>query len=160
MGVKDKDKSLLEIAVELLATKHQPQTILQIAKEAMEIKGLKTTQAKEILPQFLLDFQSSGYFVYIEEYGTWDLKERRPSDLKGYNDDDDDKSEEAVESKKHELNSGISADDVHAEQSQEEDEDDNQDNDDDDLDDISMILKEDGSLGDINEEESEDEEDE
>ena len=111
----------------------------------MEIKGLKTTQAKEILPQFLLDFQSSGYFVYIEEDGTWDLKERRPSDLKGYNDDDDDKSEEAVESKKHELNSGISADDVHAEQSQEEDEDDNQDNDDDDLDDISMILKEDGS---------------
>ena len=34
MGVKDKDKSLLEIAVELLSTKHKPQPIMQIAKDA------------------------------------------------------------------------------------------------------------------------------
>ncbi len=80
MGVKEKDKSLLEIAVELLATKHKPQPIMQIAKEAMEIKGLKTAQAKELLPQFLLDFQASGYFVYCGE-GCWDLKERQPTSV-------------------------------------------------------------------------------
>lgn len=151
MGVKDKDKSLLEIAVELLAAKHQPQTIMQIAKEAMEIKGLKTAQAKEILPQFLLDFQASGYFVYLED-GTWDLKERRPSDLKGYNDDDDDNnSADAVEAKSNELNIGIGDDEVHTEQSH--DDDDDQENDDDD--DITLMLNEDGDLVDIEEDNKE-----
>ena len=97
MGVKEKDKSLLEIAVELLLTKHKPQPIMQIAKEAMEIKGLKTAQAKEILPQFLLDFQASGYFVYCGD-GCWDIKDRQPTsvldkdgtDLEIYSEEDDD----------------------------------------------------------------------
>jgi DNA-directed RNA polymerase delta subunit len=76
MGAKDKEKSLLEISVELLSSKHKPQQIMQIAKESMEIKGLKTAQAQEMLPQFLADFMESGYFVYCGD-GTWDLKERQ-----------------------------------------------------------------------------------
>ena len=106
MGVKDKDKSLLEIAVELLATKHQPQTILQIAKEAMEIKGLKTAQAKELLPQFLLDFQSSGYFVYCGD-DCWDLKDRQPTSVLDKDGGDyEDLFENDEDVKKNELKDG------------------------------------------------------
>ena len=140
MGVKEKDKSLLEIAVELLLTKHRPQPILQIAKEAMEIKGLKTSQAKELLPQFLLDFQTSGYFVYCGEMG-WDLKDRQPTSVL-----DKDGTEsiihssEAEEAEKNELKDENYDTDVRVDQSHDDD------NDQEDDDDISTMLKEDGEL--------------
>lgn len=139
MGVKEKDKSLLEIAVELLLTKHRPQPILQIAKEAMEIKGLKTAQAKELLPQFLLDFQTSGYFVYCGEMG-WDLKDRQPTSVL-----DKDGTEsiihssEAEEAEKNELKDENYDVDVRVDQSHDDD-------DQEDDDDISTMLKEDGEL--------------
>lgn len=141
MGVKEKDKSLLEIAVELLLTKHRPQPILQIAKEAMEIKGLKTSQAKELLPQFLLDFQTSGYFVYCGEMG-WDLKDRQPTSVL-----DKDGTEsiihssDAEEAEKNELKDENYESDVRVEQSH-----DDEDNDQEEDDDISTMLKEDGEL--------------
>ena len=140
MGVKEKDKSLLEIAVELLLTKHRPQPILQIAKEAMEIKGLKTAQAKELLPQFLLDFQTSGYFVYCGEMG-WDLKDRQPTSVL-----DKDGTEsiihssEAEEAEKNELKDENYDTDVRVDQSHDDD------NDQEEEDDISTMLKEDGEL--------------
>ena len=140
MGVKEKDKSLLEIAVELLLTKHRPQPILQIAKEAMEIKGLKTSQAKELLPQFLLDFQTSGYFVYCGEMG-WDLKDRQPTSVL-----DKDGTEsiihssEAEEAEKNELKDENYDADVRVDQSHDDDNDQEED------DDISTMLKEDGEL--------------
>ena len=140
MGVKEKDKSLLEIAVELLLTKHRPQPILQIAKEAMEIKGLKTSQAKELLPQFLLDFQTSGYFVYCGEMG-WDLKDRQPTSVL-----DKDGTEsiihssEAEEAEKNELKDENYDTDVRVDQSHDDDNDQEED------DDISTMLKEDGEL--------------
>ena len=139
MGVKEKDKSLLEIAVELLLTKHRPQPILQIAKEAMEIKGLKTSQAKELLPQFLLDFQASGYFVYCGD-GCWDLKDRQPTSVL-----DKDGTEsiihssEAEEAEKNELKDENYDVDVRVDQSHDDD-------DQEDDDDISTMLKEDGEL--------------
>ena len=142
MGVKEKDKSLLEIAVELLLTKHRPQPILQIAKEAMEIKGLKTSQAKELLPQFLLDFQTSGYFVYCGEMG-WDLKDRQPTSVL-----DKDGTEsiihssEAEEAEKNELKDENYDTDVRVDQSHDDDNDQEED------DDISTMLKEDGELAD------------
>ena len=78
MGVKDKNKSLVEIAVELIHEKHKfvkgPFPIKDIAKETMEIKGLKTKEGRELLPQFFADFMESGYFVYCGD-GKWDLKE-------------------------------------------------------------------------------------
>ena len=140
MGVKEKDKSLLEIAVELLSTKHKPQPIMQIAKEAMEIKGLKTAQAKELLPQFLLDFQTSGYFVYCGEMG-WDLKDRQPTSVL-----DKDGTEsiihssEAEEAEKNELKDENYDTDVRVDQSHDDD------NDQEEEDDISTMLKEDGEL--------------
>ena len=101
MGAKEKDKSLLEIAVELFSTKHKPQPIMQIAKEVMEIKGVKAAVAKEVLPQFILDFQASGYFVYCGD-GCWDLKDHQPTsvldkdgtDFDIYSEDDEEETEE------------------------------------------------------------------
>lgn len=76
MGVKEKDKSLLEIAVELLQKKRKPQKILTIMTEVMEIKGYKPQQAKQHAAQFIADFMESGIFVYCGD-DCWDLKERQ-----------------------------------------------------------------------------------
>lgn len=80
MGAKEKDKSLLEIAIELLDSKKKPQKMLTIIKEVMEIKGVKQAMIKELAPQFVLDFMQSGYFVYCGD-DTWDLKDRQPTSV-------------------------------------------------------------------------------
>ena len=140
MGVKEKDKSLLEIAVELLSTKHKPQPIMQIAKEAMEIKGLKTAQAKELIPQFLHDIQASGYYDYCGD-GCWDLKDRHPTSVLDKDGTDFEiYSEEDEEVKKHELKDDSYESEVRVEQSRDEEEEQEED------DDIASFLKEDGEL--------------
>jgi DNA-directed RNA polymerase delta subunit len=137
MGVKEKDKSLLEIAVELLSTKHKPQPIMQIAKEAMEIKGLKTAQAKELLPQFLLDFQASGYFVYCGD-GCWDLKDHQPTSVLDKDGTDFDiYSEDDEEVKKNELKDDSYEVEARANSNHEDDEEETEEDDD-----ISSLLKE------------------
>ena len=94
---------------------------MQIAKEAMEIKGLKTSQAKELLPQFLLDFQASGYFVYCGD-GCWDLKDRQPTSVLDKDGTDFEiYSEEDEEVKKHELKDESYESDVRVEQSHDDD---------------------------------------
>lgn len=77
MGIKEKDKSLLEIAIELLQKKRKPQKINSIVAEVMELKGYKPTQANAEAPQFILDFMQSGNFVYCGD-DCWDLKDRQP----------------------------------------------------------------------------------
>ena len=102
MGIKEKDKSLLEVAIELLEVKKKPQKMLTIVKEVMELKGIKSSAVKEWAPQFILDFMQSGYFVYCGD-DTWDLKDRQPTsvlDKEGgdyediYEDDEDVKNNE------------------------------------------------------------------
>ena len=140
MGVKDKDKSLLEIAVELLSTKHKPQPIMTIAKEAMEIKGLKVSAAKEALPQFILDFQASGYFVYCGD-GCWDLKDRQPTSVLDKDGIDfSTNSEFEDEAKKNELKDDSYEAEVRANANHDDDEDETEDDDD-----ISTLLKESNS---------------
>lgn len=80
MVVKDKEKSLLELAIDLLQKKRKPQKISAIIKEVMEIKGYKVAQVKEERAQFVLDFMQSGYFVYCGD-DCWDLKERQPTSI-------------------------------------------------------------------------------
>lgn len=80
MASKDKEKSLLEIAIELLEQKKKPQKIMTILKEVMELKGVKQSLAKELAPQFLLDFMQCGYFVYCGD-DCWDLKDRQPTSV-------------------------------------------------------------------------------
>ena len=134
MGVKEKDKSLLEIAVELLQKKRKPQKILTIMAEAMEIKGYKPQQAKQHAAQFIADFMESGIFVYCGD-DCWDLKERQSTavlDKDGgdyeeiyYNDED---------VKKNELKDDIFDDDYISDDGEDEDEDDeDEDSDEDDI---------------------------
>ncbi len=78
--MKEKDKSLLEIAIELLNGKQKPQKLNTIIKEVMELKGVKSALAKELAPQFILDFMQSGYFIYCGD-DCWDLKDRQPTSI-------------------------------------------------------------------------------
>ncbi len=80
MGIKEKDKSLLEIAIDLLQKKKKPQNIKNIITETMQLKGLKNPQAAEEAPQLILDIMQSGYFVYCGE-DCWDLKFRQPTSV-------------------------------------------------------------------------------
>lgn len=76
-SIKDKEKSLLEVSVELLKSKHTPQKIKKIVEETMQKKGKSVSESKRLTPQFLADFMESGYFVYCGD-DCWDLKERQP----------------------------------------------------------------------------------
>ena len=77
---KNEQKSLLEIAIELLEKKRGPQHIDTILKEVMSLKGYRVAESKEKAPQFLMDFMLSGNFVYCGE-DCWDLKYRQPTSV-------------------------------------------------------------------------------
>lgn len=77
---KNEEKSLLEIAIELLEKKRGPQHIDTILKEVMSLKGYRVAESKEQAPQFLMDFMLSGNFVYCGE-DCWDLKYRQPTSV-------------------------------------------------------------------------------
>lgn len=129
MGSKEKDKALLEIAIELLDAKKKPQKMLSIVKEVMEIKGVKVTLAKELAPQFILDFMQSGYFVYCGD-DTWDLKDRQPTSvLDKEGGEYDDIYEDDEEVKNYELKDDMFDEDG----SKAEDDEEDDDEDDDDL---------------------------
>ncbi len=132
MAIKDKDKSLLELAIELLQKKRKPCKINTIIEEVMEIKGYKGAKAKEHTPQFLLDFMQSGYFVYCGD-DCWDLKERQSTsviDKDGgdyeaiYNDDEDVKKNELKDETIYDSDYESTTDD-----DSDEDEDDEEDDD-------------------------------
>lgn len=134
MGSKDKEKSLLEIAIELLDMKKKPQKITAILKEVMEIKGVKSSVIKEIAPQFVLDFMQSGYFVYCGDE-CWDLKDRQPTsvlDKEGGDYDDIYADDEDV--KNNELKDDI-FENENIDQNQDNDDDDDEDSEEDEMDD-------------------------
>ena len=134
MGSKDKEKSLLEIAIELLDMKKKPQKITAILKEVMEIKGVKASVIKEIAPQFVLDFMQSGYFVYCGDE-CWDLKDRQPTsvlDKEGGDYDDIYADDEDV--KNNELKDDI-FENENIDQNQDNDDDDDEDSEEDEMDD-------------------------
>lgn len=133
-----KEKSLLEIAIEVVRSHNKPQPIMQIAKETMELKGLKSTQGQQALPQFLADFMESGYFVFCGD-GMWDLKERQPLSVLDKDGSDYEMfAEDAEEVAANELKS---EEDYYNETEKEVNEEDDIDDEEED-DDISSILKE------------------
>ena len=137
MAVKDKEKSLLEIAIELLDAKKKPQKMNSIIKEVMELKGIKASLAKEIAPQFMLDFMQSGYFVYCGD-DCWDLKDRQPTSVLDKDGGDyTDIYEDDEDVKKNELK-----DDLYEEETSKKDdhEDEDDDKDDEEMDDFDEEL--------------------
>lgn len=134
MGSKDKEKSLLEIAIELLDMKKKPQKITAILKEVMEIKGVKASVMKELAPQFVLDFMQSGYFVYCGDE-CWDLKDRQPTAvLDKKSGDYDNIYEDDEDVKKNELKDDIFIDD-NIDRIQDSDDDDEETEEEDEIDD-------------------------
>ncbi len=102
--------SLIEIAIELMEKKRKPHTIMSIAKDVFEMKGLDYTENPELLSQFQIDFMLCGYFMCCGEdkkgNKLWDLKERQPHELLDkesvylddvYEDDDEVKKNELKE---------------------------------------------------------------
>lgn len=131
MGAKEKDKSLLEIAIELLDSKKKPQKMVTIIKEVMEIKGIKQSVMKELAPQFILDFMQSGYFVYCGD-DTWDLKDRQPTSVLDKDGGDyEDIYEDDEDVKNNELKDDMYDSNTNDEQDYEDDEDDEEEEEDD-----------------------------
>ncbi len=77
--------SLVEIAIKEMSKKRRPRTLISIAKDVFEIKGLTKEEAAEALPQFQIDFMLCGDFICCGEdrkgIKIWDLKSRQPSAL-------------------------------------------------------------------------------
>ena len=73
-----KEKSLLEVAVELMERKRTAQNIYSLIKEALEIKGL-TDEDGSLTTQLYVDITTSSKFVYMGE-DEWDLKSRQSLD--------------------------------------------------------------------------------
>ena len=79
------NNSLIEIAIELMEKKRKPHTILSIAKDVFEMKGMDYEENPELLSQFQIDFMLCGCFMCCGEdkkgNKLWDLKERQHHDL-------------------------------------------------------------------------------
>ena len=73
-----KEKSLLEVAVELMERKRTAQNIYSLIKEALEIKGL-TDEDGSLTTQLYVDITTSSKFVYMGD-DEWDLKYRQSLD--------------------------------------------------------------------------------
>ena len=71
-----KQMSMLEVAVELMKPKKNPQPFLKLAREVFDVKGYNYTKDKEKVAQFYMDLISSAKFVYCGEE-KFDLKERQ-----------------------------------------------------------------------------------
>ena len=74
MKNKLKDKTLIEVALELMQNEEQPQTLNYIAEEVFKRKNIKDKQ-EDILVQFEMDFMLSGLFLPCDE-GKWHIKQK------------------------------------------------------------------------------------
>ena len=144
--MKEKDKSLLEIAIELLNGKQKPQKLNTIIKEVMELKGVKSALAKELAPQFILDFMQSGYFIYCGD-DCWDLKDRQPTSILDKDGHDyesifeEDEDVKKNELKDEDIYGAIRSDDDEYDEDDDDDDDDDDENENDE-DDLSSEFEE------------------
>ncbi len=80
------EKSLIELAIELMNKKKKPQNIYKFLKELAEIRGLDSTDAK-VMSKMYTDITTSSIFVYCgddeetKEKDRWDLKHNHPLSL-------------------------------------------------------------------------------
>ena len=137
--------------------KRKPHTIMSIAKDVFEMKGLDYTENPELLSQFQIDFMLSGNFVCCGEdkdgEKLWDLKSRQSSSLLdkdgSYLDDPYNDNDDVI---KNELKDDMEYGDI------DEDQDENIDDDDDDEDEETDEIEEEllaSSPYDIDEDEDE-----
>lgn len=131
--------SLLEIAIKLLKTKKKPKKLKEIIKETMQKKGYTPEEAKDLIPQFILDFQTSGYFTYLGN-DEWDLKDRVSLEkIDKIEKDNVIEEEESDEVKENELKDESDVDSNLSEEDEEDD--DNDDDEEDEEDELEEVLK-------------------
>lgn len=70
---------MIEIAEEIMAKKKQPQSIREIVKEVLEIKGIDSNDGDR-MAQLYVDITISSKFVYCGKE-KWDLKAKQPLEL-------------------------------------------------------------------------------
>lgn len=130
-------KSMLEVAIELMGQKKKPQNIRNLITEVLEIKGLDDPDGN-FAAKLYIDITTSALFVFCGQ-GEWDLKERHSLDLwdkdgshfnSGKIDDEDE--DDSIDE--------VTASDYEVEVESEEEEDD--DDDDDDDDDVELVIDE------------------
>lgn len=150
--------SLLEIAIKLLRTKKKPKKLKEIIKETMQRKGYTMEEAKDLIPQFILDFQTSGYFVYLGD-DEWDLKDRQSIEkLDKIEKDNVIEEEENEEVKENELKDEEDIEDSGLDDEDEDDEDDDDDEKDED-DDLEEAIKSSKLAKDLDDDEYDEDED-
>ncbi len=80
------EKSLLELAVDLMKKKKKPQNIYKFLNELAELRGLDTNDSA-IMAKMYTDITTSSIFVYCgddeenKEKDRWDLKHNHPLSL-------------------------------------------------------------------------------
>ena len=124
----NKEQSLLEVAIELMNNKKNPQPIYDIIRETLEITGnIASENVYELMKQLYTDITMSAEFIYCKD-DLWDLKERQTLDLwdkdgayyyQGVVEDDDD------------FDDGITVDDYNLDDKPSKDDDDDYYDDDD-----------------------------
>ena len=147
------NNSLIEIAIELMEKKRKPHTILSIAKDVFEMKGMDYEENPELLSQFQIDFMLCGCFMCCGEdkkgNKLWDLKERQHHDLLDkenvylddlYEDDEEVKKNELKEEDYNYANKDNKDFDLEYSSDNNEDEDDDDDDEDEEKDDIEEEL--------------------
>ena len=77
----NKEQSLLEVAIELLTNKKNPQPIHDIIRETLELTGnISSDNVYDIMKQLYTDITTSAEFIYCKD-DLWDLKERQSLEL-------------------------------------------------------------------------------
>ena len=91
-------KSMRDIAFELLSKKTKPVAFNKLWKEVSEILGLSEEETSNKIGTFYTHITLDGRFVLLEN-NTWDLRSRHTSDkiIKVVDEDDDDEIEEIKE---------------------------------------------------------------
>ncbi len=142
--------SLVEIAIKEMSKKKRARTLMSIAKDVFEIKGLTTAEAEAALPQFQIDFMLSGHFICCGEdkkgVKIWDLKNRQHSSLldkEGVYIDPQDDDEDVIKNElRDDIYTGDNSNDYENDLS-DDDEDDDKDDEKDDIEEALGLYEED-----------------
>ena len=100
------EKSLLELAIEYIEKRDEPQNINEVIDYVVSEKNIKKAELEDVKAQLIMDFMLSGNFVYCKD-DCWDLKYRQSTSVldKDGGDYSDFYTEEDEEVRKNELSS-------------------------------------------------------
>ena len=148
-------KSLLEVALEIMNETSGPVNIYELIEKVLEKKGITDTDGS-VAAKLYTDIIVSSSFVFLSKENLWDLKSRQSLKLfdedgyvsEGFDDDDEDEDEDNDEieddnleydsSEESSIDEDEDSDDVNEDDSYETEEYDEDEEDDDSYDDTSL----------------------